>query len=421
MRKSLPRFLSPLLAVGFVFLLNPYISVLDVLPDFIGWLAVWFALSELAELDDRIESASQKMLFLAAVSFARFIAFFLVLSENSDTVMLANFTFGILESVLLLVFMNDFFGGMEYLLQRNGGFEALEKLPNSKFITSLFMFVKIILGFIPDLSAILEYEAYVNITSSQIFYELASYRPYAILLFSLIVLILGIWWYTDITKYFRTIKKDKEFISNVSKIYASEVSENPNEKEMKKLGVSFMLIAVGFVFFFDFTISKIQLLQDAVGTVLIYIGVTRMKGKRDDKFTLVTFAAAALQIAYAFCFKAFANTTGMGLESFGVKEVVILGVISLLYAAASLLFVSEVHSFFVSTAQKFGLKKDRHKIFDVSYAFYAAFLALAACGCVFPQSYAWVVLWKAVCVVVFIVLSIKGVWHICDDYSRNDN
>ena len=421
MRKPLSRFRFPLIAAGFFFLLNPYFSVLDVLPDFFGWLMVWYALSELSELELRLESASQKMLYLAAVSFARFAAFFLVSSKSSSAIMLANFVFGILESILLLVFLNDFFGGMEYLLQRYGGFGALEKLPNSKFITSLFMFTKIILGFIPDLSAILEHEAYQNITDSQILMEIAGYRPYAIMLFALIVLLIGIWWYSDIIKYFRTIKQDKDFVENVSAVYAEEIADNPGETEMKKLSLSFILIAAGFVFFLDFTVSKLQVLPDVIGTLLIYIGVTRIKGKRDTSFTLIAFCAAALQIAYAVCFKLLANTDGMKLEEFGIKEVLLLGIAVMAYSAANLLFVSEVHSFFVSFAQRNKLKNDRKKLFDLSYIFYAVFLSLLACGNVFPQSLEWVVLWKAVCIVVFIVLSIKGAWHICDDYSRNDN
>ncbi len=417
MRKGLSRFRLPLLAVGFVFLLNPYISVLDILPDFFGWLFVWFALSELAELDDRLEAASQKMLYLAVLSFARICAFFLTVSENSSTVMLASFTFAILETVLLLVFVNDFFGGMEYLLQRYGAFGALEKLPDAKFVTLVFMLAKIVLGFIPDLAAILEYEAYVNISASQMLSEIAGYRPYAILLFSLIVLIAGVWWFSTITKYFRTVRNDAEFMKNVSALYESEVSDNSDELEMKKLSLSFILIAVGFVFFLDFTVSKIQIFQDIIGTLLIYVGVTRIGSKKNDRFSVISFIALTLQAVFAVCFRLFAVTDGK-TAGFGAKEIIILGIVSVAYAAANLLFVSEVYAFFTSFAKQKGLKNDRHKTFDTSYIFYAVFLSLSACGCVFPASYEWIVLWKAVCIVVFIALSIKGTWKICDDYAK---
>ena len=56
---------------GFVFLANPYIDMLDILPDFIGYLLILAGISRMAKLDDRLTLAAQKLTYLAVLSVLR--------------------------------------------------------------------------------------------------------------------------------------------------------------------------------------------------------------------------------------------------------------------------------------------------------------------------------------------------------------
>ena len=59
----------------------------------------------------------------------------------------------------------------------------------------------------PDTIAILEVEAATDISASPVYMEIVGYKEYAIMLFALIVLILGIWWYGDF-KILKAINED---------------------------------------------------------------------------------------------------------------------------------------------------------------------------------------------------------------------
>ena len=69
------RIRTPLLFAGLFFLINPYFAMFDVLPDLIGYALICYAISDLAKLEFRMESAMKSGLWLAALSLARAAAF----------------------------------------------------------------------------------------------------------------------------------------------------------------------------------------------------------------------------------------------------------------------------------------------------------------------------------------------------------
>ena len=65
------------LLAGLIFLFNPNINVIDVLPDFIGCIFIVKGLSKLSDLDRRIASAKAKFRRLAWVAlFKAFVSLF---------------------------------------------------------------------------------------------------------------------------------------------------------------------------------------------------------------------------------------------------------------------------------------------------------------------------------------------------------
>jgi|GEM_PF-3346564 len=117
--------------VGCIFLFNPFINIIDVLPDFIGCLFIMRALSELSDLERNIKNARARFkaaMWVSAVKCA------LVLGSmiyDSTWYLILTFSFGILESMYLIPAFIDLFYGISYLESRytdhKSRFEAVPK------------------------------------------------------------------------------------------------------------------------------------------------------------------------------------------------------------------------------------------------------------------------------------------------------
>lgn len=101
--------------VGCIFLCNPFINIIDILPDFIGYLFILKALSELSDLERNIGSARKKFKAAMWVSLVKCLLVFASMIFDSTWYLILTFTFGILECMYLIPGFIDLFYGISYL------------------------------------------------------------------------------------------------------------------------------------------------------------------------------------------------------------------------------------------------------------------------------------------------------------------
>ena len=129
------------LLAGLIFLFNPNINVIDVLPDFIGCIFIVKGLSKLSDLDRRIASAKAKFRRLAWVAlFKAFVSLFtsglldqalygmglsiLVDLFDSTMVLVFVFVFGIFELMYMIPAFISLFEGIAFLEIRHTNHRA---------------------------------------------------------------------------------------------------------------------------------------------------------------------------------------------------------------------------------------------------------------------------------------------------------
>ena len=93
-----------LFTAGAVCLFDPFISVLDLVPDALGYLLMLLGLYRLADLDDRLMEAAKGLRYLALIGVVRFFSLFLAFGLVSPTeqpvfVLLILFTLGVLDCI----------------------------------------------------------------------------------------------------------------------------------------------------------------------------------------------------------------------------------------------------------------------------------------------------------------------------------
>ena len=69
---GLKKFFSPMMVLGLLFLLFPTFSLYDLFPDFVGWILIYLALSELSEFNEDIFALKKLTYYLCGISAARF-------------------------------------------------------------------------------------------------------------------------------------------------------------------------------------------------------------------------------------------------------------------------------------------------------------------------------------------------------------
>ena len=83
---KLGRYLGvTLVAVGAFFLFDPFVSVMDLLPDALGYLFILLGLYRLSDLDERLKDASKGVGYLALIGVTRMVALFLAFGLVSPT------------------------------------------------------------------------------------------------------------------------------------------------------------------------------------------------------------------------------------------------------------------------------------------------------------------------------------------------
>ncbi|MBQ3490400.1 MAG: hypothetical protein IJA86_07410 [Clostridia bacterium] len=117
--------------VGCIFLCNPFINIIDILPDFIGYLFILKALAELSDLERNIRNARKRFQSALWVSLVKCASVFGFMIYDSTWYLILTFTFAVLECMYLIPAFTDLFYGISYLEDRHTNhksrFEATPK------------------------------------------------------------------------------------------------------------------------------------------------------------------------------------------------------------------------------------------------------------------------------------------------------
>lgn len=410
------RIRSPLLFIGLFFLINPYFAMLDILPDFIGYALICYAVSDLAKLEYRMESAMKYSAYLGLLSFARAVAFVLSLGSDDSMRLLLTFSFGVAEILLVIRFASDLFGGTEYLLERYDGYEALGRLNNARFLTLLFLIVKVVLGVIPEAAVLLVqkvlFSDLIDVDDIPLYNDIASYKPYATALFILITLILGVWWYIEICRYFGAVRKDAAFVAAATKA-AEYVTGSSSESIDKKLSVSYVFAIVGIAAFaLDVRFERVPVLPAFLGALISAYAIIR--AKRGLKKALAPYAlcAAATGLALDVCFILFGSTDTLGT----IAESAVLAALGAAFAVCSVLFVRRLCDSLRELHADFGCEKTSLKPLVCAEIIYTIYALLNIAAFSTPVLYPWLLLPRILLSVAFIAVFLLTYRRICEEY-----
>ncbi len=270
------------LGIGLVFLaglffFNPTVSVVDILPDFIGYVILYFGLRKLGDLNDHIDNAvayTQKMMIVSICQLLSMVVLFGFITEQEKptSYLLFSFAISVFEIIFLSRLFGEFFEGIVYLGSRNGATSLLENRRTENFhtFTVFFFIAKAVLATLPEFSSL----AYRDGSNWEFLYDyIGLYRTVAII----IMLPIGIVWLVGLWKYLKHITNDSSFITSMEDAYEKNVLPKKEIFVQRYSAVAFTVFAIGVVFSLDLYMDNISMLPDFICPIFILVALLFLK------------------------------------------------------------------------------------------------------------------------------------------------
>jgi len=304
-----------------VFLGNPDTGIIDILPDFMGYMLLCAAISKTADIDDRINEAYTLFKRMVYISAAKLVALFLQFgfiptTDQSVSMLLLSFIYSVAELMVVIPAVVKLYDGILYLSSRNGGeaayiqrksiFAFIKKSKTvedtgkgygntitEKFRASTIVFViaKAVLRTLPEFASLSEH-GYDESFWGRIYLFIGPLRMIAIMMATVFAVI----WLVRTFKYVSKIKSDLTFIQNLNTKYSEYILTQIDRPARKSVKNAFGLFGVAAVLSLDFYMDSINLFPDILSAICIVIGLFVIR-----KYISEWKLASVFAVIYAGC------------------------------------------------------------------------------------------------------------------------
>lgn len=271
------------MAIACLFIFNPNMNIIDVIPDIIGYIIISVALIKISDLNEDIAAAAKYFRYMILVELSKYAAIFWVFGlthsrEQNTGVLLLSFVFAIIDSSLLFIAFNKFFSGLislGYLYPNTSVLGKVDRKGRSytekiKNFTLFFVIFKPVMSVLPEFADLSRYE--YDESSSGVLY-LFEFIGLLRAMSVIAVSVVGIIWVVKIIRYFKRLNNDTDFYSALEEKYISDVLPKTSIFIKRDISVAFFAFVAASIFMFDFRVNYINIIPDFIGAVILMVGV----------------------------------------------------------------------------------------------------------------------------------------------------
>lgn len=294
-----------LISAGFIFFFFPDFTVLDLLPDIIGYILISAGLTRLSDMYDEFadtKKAFHRLILFGAVKiFGVFIVYlFSDGSEQPTTILTTVFVLAAAECLLLIPAYLKFFDALVHAATRLDGIAIFEGPKGKtgyadkiKTFTLSFVVIKNLLWFLPETQAL-------AVTDNFQSYNYSSYDfiNHFRLIGMIIILVVGIIWLVKIRKYISSIIKDEPFMERLLDKYKNEILPDSSILARRKLGLALSMLALGAILSVDFYIGGnegFNVIPDTLSGICFLFGCVMLT----HKTSRIKLPAVVLSVLYS--------------------------------------------------------------------------------------------------------------------------
>ncbi len=293
--------------VAVIFLFNPCINIIDVLPDFFGYIFLIKGLEKWADLCPNIADAVQGLGRLRWFMLLKLPAILLIPILRDDTfVLLLTFCFILIELIYAIPAAGRIFDGLDYFGTRFDGKTVFKGHKDLRLLTNIFFIAKSALCLLPELCSLSSYEHLGYITNAPPF-DPAQYKGTFVLLGVTLSFLIGILWLKNTVTYINRISKDTPFLERILHDYDLEITQNIGIALRRALHISTALFIAGFVFFLNMWVDGINVIPTFIGAIFLIAAMIKLKGmspvpNTSIAMTVIFAVVSAISFAVSFIF-----------------------------------------------------------------------------------------------------------------------
>ena len=284
----------PTVITALIFLFNPCINIVDILPDFIAYFLLAHAFYAPSVAAPYFEEARRAFIKLGFINLAKIPSLFIVTAVRSgntldyDVFALATFVFATLEIIFIIPAGKNTFDALSYLGERSNAeslirSDSLASTDALRSFTLVFSILKCALYCAPELFRLtrsVDSGTSISVISG------SRYYPFAMLLALLIGTVVGSVWLIRTVKYVKYIKREGKFFDAISALI-NEGSRDEYRKRLahKKIGTVFLIFNVAAILSIDLifdNFQEINLLPNPIFGILFTVALALLSSYTEN-------------------------------------------------------------------------------------------------------------------------------------------
>lgn len=275
------------LVAGACFLFDPYVGMFDLLPDCVGYLLLAYGMTQLADLNDRLDEARRSARWLALVGLGRLVAMFLAYGfvspgEQPVFMLLTLFGLGVVETILVIPMLKNLSAGLLYLGSRHDGtavFDRGSHRPRPHLRTITERYTTLSMGFfilrqafviLPETTVLTHEMGGAVAGKDSVLYEFVGFFR---LMGETAALAVGIAWLVMTVSFVRKLKQDKPFFENLTQLYRTQVLPRQDLFAMRAIKASLTAFVVAMLLTLDVYMEGVNILPDFLVALCLVVSV----------------------------------------------------------------------------------------------------------------------------------------------------
>lgn len=288
--------------VGCIFLFNPSVGLVDILPDLFGVILIMIGISKISALNTHVGIAYSKFKSAMWVSLGKLAC--LVISGTFDKTMMLTLSLAaaVIECVFLISAFSEMLDGMGYICVGKVDYDS------QKTLGTLFFVLRSAGSFVPGVAAMFFDTSNGGVKPGQL--TSGQIEGMLNILFVLAVTVFGVIWLCGIYKLIRTLSRDRELCEGLLQRYKTEILDNASIMRARYIGRATMMLSAALIPFVTFKLEGMLVMPELLFGVLAIIAMALCGDYGKDKktrallivFTVISAASYALMIIYSVKF-----------------------------------------------------------------------------------------------------------------------
>ena len=284
-----------------IFLFNPSISVIDILPDFIAYFIIAKAFGFAADCAPHFEEACAAFKKLGWLNFCKVFGLLLMVfakknnPADNDIIPLVTLAFSVCEMLLTVLAVKHLFNGLFYLGNRGDAIATITPFRVGKFtfncesarnLTFLFAVLKCLIYFLPT-------PFMLTYTSASTLVKKADMFVFTLIFCNVIGIAVGILWLSVMIRYANGIKKEGQFFPTLEKLLSLNRGFDL-EKKIRLRSILSTLTVFSVSSFFTLELSLVENYDVNMIPHFLFAGIMTLGIYKLSRFTPKSKSAPAL-------------------------------------------------------------------------------------------------------------------------------